>query len=467
MFADLRSYGIFFLLLRPGFEFASGLIVNNDKMKNQTLPFLFKIFFAAAISLLATSYAIAYPSGAPAGYTGSPGDGHHCVSCHNGSSATVNNWITSDIPAEGYTPGTVYNLTVTVTGSGAKGFEVSPQNPTGLQLGTLAAGSGSKLVGGTKYVTQSSSSSAATKIWNFTWTAPAAGTGVVTFYGAFTVNKPVTKLSTLQVSENTATPLSATATATPPVICSGQSSQLNVVPAGGSGTYTYSWTSVPAGFASTLQNPVVAPNMTTQYTVTVSDGTGSVDAFTSVTVNLPATANAGNDTTCAYLTTQVPLSGIATNYSGVMWTTSGTGTFSSPNAPSGYYYPSLTDKNLGSVTLTLTASPQSPCTATATDDRVVHFEGPIGIPDKQNSLYPIVLFPNPSKGMFSLSFNGVGNAVMTITISDITGRTIIQRTVSGSSGQPEQFNMTGNPKGLYFVKIRTSLESTVQRLVID
>lgn len=436
-------------------------------MKKQTLPFLFQIAFAGIISLLITSNAFAYPSGAPAGYTGSPGDGHHCVSCHNGSAVTVTNWITSDIPAAGYTPGTVYNLTVTVTGSGTKGFEVSPQNPSGLQLGTLAAGSGSKLVGGTKYVTHSSSSSAATKIWNFTWTAPAAGTGAVTFYGAFTVNKPATKLSTLQVSENAATPLSATATATPPVICLGQSSQLNVIPAGGSGTYTYSWTSVPAGFTSTLQNPVVAPDVTTQYTVTVADGTGSVNAPTGVTVNQPATASAGNDTTCAYLTTQVPLSGIATNYSGVLWTTSGTGTFSSPNALSGYYYPSLADKNLRSVTLTLAASAQSPCTASAADDRVVHFEAPVGIPDKQNSLSRVVLFPNPSKGMFSLGFNGAGNAVMTITISDITGRILLQRTVNGSSGQSEQFNMTENPKGVYFVKIRTSLESNVQRLVID
>jgi len=436
-------------------------------MKKQTLPLLLQTVFTLAISFLITGYAFAYPSGSPAGYTGSPGDNHHCVSCHNGSSATVTNWITSDIPAAGYTPGTVYNLTVTVTGSGAKGFEVSPQNPTGLQLGTLAAGSGSKLVGGTKYVTQSSSSSAATKIWNFTWTAPAAGTGVVTFYGAFTVNKPVTKLSTLQVSENTATPLSATATATPPLICLGQSSQLNVVPAGGSGTYTYSWTSVPAGFTSTLQNPVVAPNETTQYTVTVSDGTGSVNAPTSVTVNQPATANAGIDTTCAYLTTQVPFSGLATNYSGVTWTTSGTGTFSSPNALSGYYYPSLTDKDAGSVTLTLAASAQSPCTATATDDRVVHFEGPIGIADKQNALSRVVLFPNPSKGMFSLILNGVDHAGITVTISDITGRRILERTVSSSTGKPEQFNMTGNPKGLYFVKIRTSLESNVQRLIID
>ncbi|MCK9616902.1 MAG: T9SS type A sorting domain-containing protein [Lentimicrobiaceae bacterium] len=146
-----------------------------------------------------------YLGGSPAGYTGSPGDGQNCVSCHNGSATSVAGWITSDIPAEGYTPGTTYTITVTVSGNGQKGFEVSPQNASGALLGTLIAGSGNKLVGSGKYVTQSSASSSNPKVWTFQWTAPAVGTGDVTFYGAFTVSKSVTKLSTLAVNEKNTT----------------------------------------------------------------------------------------------------------------------------------------------------------------------------------------------------------------------------------------------------------------------
>lgn len=142
-----------------------------------------------------------YQGGSPAGYTGSPGDGHDCVACHGGSASNVSGWITSDIPPEGYTPGTTYNVTVSVTGTGKKGFEVSPQNQAGTQLGTLIAGTGSKLVAGTKYVTQVSSPTTNPATWTFGWTAPVAGTGTVTIYGAFTVSKSVTKLSTLEVSE--------------------------------------------------------------------------------------------------------------------------------------------------------------------------------------------------------------------------------------------------------------------------
>lgn len=436
-------------------------------MTKRTVPFLAKLICSLMIGLSITTIAMAYPSGAPAGYTGSPGDGQHCVSCHGGSAATVANWITSDIPAQGYTPGTVYNLTVTVTGSGSKGFEVSPQNPSGTQLGILAAGTGSKLVGGTKYVTQSASSSSATKIWNFTWTAPVAGTGIVTFYGAFTVNEPVTKLSTLVVNENTAAPLSAMATATPPVICFGQSSQLNVTPAGGSGTYTYSWSSIPAGFTSAIQNPVVSPGLSTQYLVHVSDGVASVDVSTDVTVNQPATASAGNDTTCDYITAQVPLNGTASNYSGLLWSTSGSGTFSIPTALAGYYLPSTEDKDMGIVTLTLTASAQSPCTVSATDSRIIHFNGPVGITEKKGSSLSMVLSPNPSHGRFTIRVSGVDFSNLTVTILDITGRTIIQQGPDASASQPLQFDLSERAEGIYLVKIQTPQESMVRKLIID
>jgi len=142
-----------------------------------------------------------YSGGSPAGYTGSPGDGKDCVQCHGGTTTFEAGWITSDIPPEGYTPGNTYNMTVTVSGSGDKGFQVSPQDPAGQQLGTLIAGPGTHLNGGTKYVNHSSKSTANPATWNFQWTAPVAGTGEVTFYGAFTVNKPVTKTSTLVVQQ--------------------------------------------------------------------------------------------------------------------------------------------------------------------------------------------------------------------------------------------------------------------------
>ena len=154
-------------------------------MKIKHLPWIPSL---AAI-ILFSSYTMNYPTGAPVGKTGSPGDGSNCSSCHGGTASTTAGQITSNIPVDGYVAGQTYQITATnpLTGSGKYGFEVSPQNVAGTQLGTLVAGTGSKLVGGTKYVTHSNANST-THIWSFNWVAPAAGTGAVTFYGAFARN---------------------------------------------------------------------------------------------------------------------------------------------------------------------------------------------------------------------------------------------------------------------------------------
>ncbi len=144
-----------------------------------------------------------WDGGSPGGYTGSPGDGKDCTNCHGGTATQVLGWISSDIPASGYDPGETYTINISVSGNGDKGFEVSPQTPEGDLLGTLIDGAGVHLVSGNKAVTHDDNSNANPAVWQFDWIAPASGTGEVTFYGAFTVNKPVTKLCSYVVQENT------------------------------------------------------------------------------------------------------------------------------------------------------------------------------------------------------------------------------------------------------------------------
>ena len=141
--------------------------------------------------------------GAPAGNTNSPGDGQNCTHCMGGTAVAVTGWITSDIPASGYIPGSTYTITVTATGSGKKGFEVSPQDVSGNLLGTLTAGTGNKLVGSGKYVTHNAAQNSSTVTWNFQWTAPSTGIGEVTFYGSIVVGKLHTNTTTLIVDQST------------------------------------------------------------------------------------------------------------------------------------------------------------------------------------------------------------------------------------------------------------------------
>lgn len=70
----------------------------------------------------------------------------------------------------------------------------------------------------------------------------------------------------------TGTQFTINATASPAVICPGESALLSANASGGSSNYNYSWTSDPPGFSSTFANPEVNPEQTTTYTVEVLTG---------------------------------------------------------------------------------------------------------------------------------------------------------------------------------------------------
>lgn len=138
-----------------------------------------------------TSTAHSNAGGAPSGKTGSPGDGSNCTGCHSGTASSGGS-ITSNVPVTGYVPGTTYTITATITatGIGKFGFEVSPQGTTSDQKGTLVVTDAvnTKLLGTTgKYITHklAGTSGTGTKTWTFNWIAPDAGTGNAIMYGAF------------------------------------------------------------------------------------------------------------------------------------------------------------------------------------------------------------------------------------------------------------------------------------------
>ncbi|HLG33931.1 MAG TPA: choice-of-anchor V domain-containing protein [Bacteroidia bacterium] len=138
--------------------------------------------------------------GAPSGRTGSPFDNSgvacNAFGCHTGFPVTnVTGWITSTIPGAGYVPGSTYTISAGAmfTSCVRFGFEISPQTGTGALAGTniITDATNTRFASSNpKYVTHTTTGSNAmatpgTKAWSFNWTAPATGTGTVTFYGAF------------------------------------------------------------------------------------------------------------------------------------------------------------------------------------------------------------------------------------------------------------------------------------------
>ena len=120
---------------------------------------------------------------------------------------------------------------------------------------------------------------------------------------------------------------------------------------------------------ATLQNPIYTPGSgdITAGTVTLTltaYGNGSCADVTDdmvLTITLQATAYAGADAEiCETGTYQVP-DATASNYSSIMWTSSGTGTFDDPSVIDPIYTPSINDIDDGSVVLTLTAYANGSC----------------------------------------------------------------------------------------------------------
>ncbi len=140
---------------------------------------------------------------------------------------------------------------------------------------------------------------------------------------------------------------------------------------GTGGTYTYEWTSDPPGFNYTVPNPpAVSPLENTTYFLTVHDGDLVSQHALLVVVNDVPSASAGDDVTQCD-NENINLQGSATNYSSILWTTQGDGSFASNTQLTTEYVPGAEDKANGSITLTLTAQPMSPCTVSASDDLLV------------------------------------------------------------------------------------------------
>jgi hypothetical protein len=348
---------------------------------------------------------------------------------------------------------------------------------------------------------------------------------------------------------------SMTLSASPETVCIGESSQLNAAAAGGSGNYTYTWTSDPAGFTSNLQNPVVSPTDSTLYICSIFDGTNTITDTIAVNVNFPASANAGDDgTVCG--NSAYNLNGQATNYnaliwstsgdgifslasvinptytpgpndilsgmatlsltayphfpcpdpavdaleltivpapsvsagkdttvclwelpfvclgeasgaSALMWTTNGDGTFSSPNDPGSKYFPGTNDILTGSVVLKLTGDPVSPCTGQANDEMTLILDPCVGIGERSAEAMQIVVLPNPSQGIFTLTATGLqkGNAVISIT--DGKGAEIYRNTVPVTSLDRLKIDISSQPAGIYWLKTDSGNSSSTQKLVIQ
>ena len=106
------------------------------------------------------------------------------------------------------------------------------------------------------------------------------------------------------------------------------------------------------------------------YSVEVTNGAGSDTDDIDIFFTLLPTVDAGVAATICENQTYTLL-GLATDYSATLWTTSGDGTFDDTGLLTATYTPGTEDVVAGTVTLSLTATPNSPCIGEVADNMIL------------------------------------------------------------------------------------------------
>ena len=146
---------------------------------------------------------------------------------------------------------------------------------------------------------------------SYAWTPTASIDGSATLQTVNTIN--ITTATTYVVDitdattscQNTDTvsitysggPISVNPIAVPSSICAGDTALLKAQSSGGNGSISYTWTSIPSGFSSSLENPNASPTVNTKYIVVATDGANTTTDTIELTILAAPTASFATDTT--------------------------------------------------------------------------------------------------------------------------------------------------------------------------
>ena len=197
--------------------------------------------------------------------------------------------------------------------------------------------------------------------------------------------------------------------AQPATICSGDSTRLFTLAGGGTGSFTYSWTSDPPGFTSSLPDPVVMPEVNTVFNVMVSDGFNSANGSVGVTVNPNPAGYLGSDTTvCVFDTITIDAGNQGASY---MWSNGSVERMISVGS-TGIGYENSSDSN-GYFSGRM-------CMSTGQRSITFDFIACTGIADQEQQT-GMKIYPNPGNGLLYIE-NKTDKAYYYLSVIDGFGR---------------------------------------------
>jgi len=260
-------------------------------------------------------------------------------------------------------------------------------------------------------------------------------TTTYTVIGTNTVTGCASAPTTQVLGVKAVTPPTLVITATPTVVCSGNSAILSITGATG-----YIWSPSATLNSSTGSSVTATPTATTSYTVTGSVGTCTgYESVIKLTVNPSPTVtitHTGSDTVLA-VTDSVPLTAKgASTYKWKPATGLSCTTCANPKGVVGTY--------------TVIGTSANGCTDSATVT-IYLFTGMSQLASGNN----IVVFPNPVSGNYLTINNNTSNKNLYTVIYDLTGREVMNTTISG---QNNTFSVENLANGVYMLRIFNNTE---------
>lgn len=244
-------------------------------------------------------------------------------------------------------------------------------------------------------------------------------------------------------------PLTLSANAFPPNVCTGGSSQLVAIPAGGSENYTYQWSPSTYLDDPTSKTPVATPAENITYTVTVNDGTSSLSSGP-ITLTVHA----------------LPTTPVITETAGTLYSNANAGNQWYVNGAliPGANQPAYTPVSSGSFFVVVT-DPVSLCQSSPSNTLTLIMTG-VGA---QSSGNLVSVYPNPFSENLTIEFEVPESSSLKISLSDLYGKEIkvLAQQVKSSPGK-HSFIFSGKElyPGMYYITLITDTYKVVKKVLL-
>lgn len=227
-------------------------------------------------------------------------------------------------------------------------------------------------------------------------------------------------------------------------VCSGNTIQLNASTVANA---TYAWTG-PNGFTSTTQNPTITGSTTAN--------TGSYSVVAIGTNGCSSTASSAS-----VIVNATPATPTITQNGGVLTSSSSSGNqwYLNGSPISGATGQNYTPTTNGIYTVVVTLSG---CSSTASSQLNVTN---VGI-DEEN-LNMLMVFPNPTNGKFSITFESVSGKEYVLEIFNDIGQVVFSETFRNGGSILRPIDLGENASGVYTVTLKSEGKSTIKKVVVQ